>query len=193
MRILLVGRLFLAIIAGYAVVFNSDKVFAQLPTPNPFVVPPLPPSAPPPLRPIVPLPGVPSLAAVPTPAANQIPISAARIFDCSCFGPANPTHWMGRVSAPSYFSAQQAAVSACLAYNENKEPQPPMVSAGQAQAAIPGEPAGIGNGSQLGAASGLVANQAAIASVSRAGQQLPHTVTLPGPQQLQACSRCACD
>jgi hypothetical protein len=51
---------------------------------------------------------------------------------------------MGRVSARSYFGAQQAAVSACLAYNENKQPQPPVVSAGQAQTAISGEPAGEG-------------------------------------------------
>jgi hypothetical protein len=100
---------------------------------------------------------------------------------------------MGRVAAPSYFGAQQAAVSACLAYNENKQPPPPLVSTGQAQSAIPGESAGVGGSSQLGAASGLLANQGAIASVSRAGQQLPQTVTFFGPQQLLACSRCACD
>jgi hypothetical protein len=193
MRIPLVAGLFLAFILGYTVVFHSDNAFAQLPTPNPLVVPPPPPAAPLQLQPIVPLPGIPSLAIVPTPTANQTPISAARIFNCSCFGPSSPTHWMGRVAAPSYFGAQQAAVSACLAYNENKQPPPPLVSTGQAQSAIPGESAGVGGGSQLGAASGLLANQGAIASVSRAGQQVPQTVTFFGPQQLQACSRCACD
>src|SRR5690242_3682970 len=158
MRIPLMAGLFLAFILGYPVVFHSGNAFAQLPTPNSFMVPP------PPLRPIVPLQGVPSLAIVPTPAANQTPISAARIFNCSCFGPSSPTSFMGRVTAPSYFGAQQAAVSACLAYNENKQPQLPEVTTGQGQTAIPGQPAGVGGVSQLGAASGLVANQAAVAS-----------------------------
>jgi hypothetical protein len=99
----------------------------------------------------------------------------------------------GTGSGAELFGAQQAAISACLSYNENKEPQPPLVSAGQAQSAVPGESASSGSSTQLSAASGLVANQAALASALRAGQQLPSTTTFFLPQQLQACSRCACD
>jgi hypothetical protein len=192
MRILSLAGCLLAFLIGY-IGFHPADVFAQLPTPNPLILPPPAPAPPAPLRPIAPLPGIPSLAVVPTPSANVTPVSAGRIFDCSCFGPASPTHWMGRVAAPSYFGAQQAAVSACLAYNQNKEPQPPVVSAGQGQSAIPGQAASSGSATQFSAASGLVANQAALASALRAGQQLPSTTTFFGPQQLQACSRCACD
>jgi hypothetical protein len=180
----------LVLTLGCAVIFHPGSANAQLPTPNPLIVPaPLPPP-PAQLRPIVPLPGIPSLSAIPSPLAVATPISASRIFNCSCFGPASPTHWMGHVTAPSYFSAQQAAVSTCLAYNENKEPQPPEVTAGQSSS---GAAAGTGGVSQSNAVSGLVANQAAVASALSAGQQLPATVSVFAPQQLRACSRCACN
>ncbi|MBV8053984.1 MAG: hypothetical protein JO071_01950 [Deltaproteobacteria bacterium] len=170
---------FLVLAFGYLLVSHPGPVFAQLPAPNPLVVPPLPPPPPAQLRPIVPPQqgGIPSLAVVPTPAVIATPISAARIFNCSCFGQASPTHWMGRVSAPGYFSAQQTAVNTCLAYNRDKEPQPPVVL----------------SGSQLGAVTGLVANQTAVASALSAGQQLPSTVTFFTPQQLRACSHCTCN
>jgi len=180
---------FLIFALGYMLVSHPGTACAQLPKPNPLIVPPLPPPPPAQLRPVVPLPGIPSLAVVPTPAAIATPTSAARIFDCSCSGPASPTHWTGRVAAPSYFSARQAAVSACLAYNQNKEPQPPVVVTGRPTVAG----ASSGGGNLLGAATGLIANQAAVASALSAGQQLPSTVTFFAPQQLRACSRCACD
>jgi hypothetical protein len=190
---------FLVLTFGYVFVSHPGSVCAQLPTPNPLIVPsPLPPP-PPTLAPIAPAQaGIPSLAIVPTPAASATTPSVARIFNCSCFGPASPTHWMGTVTAPSYFNAQQAAVSACLAYNDTKEPQPPEVTTGQAQsgtAAAPatGTAAPATGGSQLSAVTGLVANQAALASALSAGQQLPSTVTFFATQQLRACSRCACD
>jgi hypothetical protein len=182
---------FLVLTFGYVFVSHPGSVYAQLPTPNPLIVPPLPPPPPPQLAPIAPVQGIPSLAAVPTPAVSAPAPSAARVFNCSCFGSASPTHWMGTVSAPSYFNAQQAAVSACLAYNETKQPQPPLVAAGQAQSPIAGVPAT--GGSQLNAVTGLIANQEAVASALSAGQQLPSTTTVFTAQQLRACSRCACD
>ncbi len=183
---------FLVLTLGYVFVSHPGSVCAQLPTPNPLIVPPPLPPPPPQLPPIAPPQGsIPSLAVIPTPAAAAPPTSAARIFDCSCFGPASPTHWMGRVTAPSYFNAQQAAISACLAYNQTKQPQPPLVIAGQSQSPIAGAPA-IG-GSELNAVTGLIANQAAVASALSAGQQLPPTVTFFALQQLRACSHCACD
>jgi hypothetical protein len=178
MKFLSVAAWFLVLALGYVLVSHPGPACAQLPTPNPLIVPPPPPPPPAQLAPIAPLEGgIPSLSVVPTPAAAATPTSVSRTFNCSCFGQASPTHWMGTVAAPGYFSAQQAAVSACLAYNQNKEPQPPVVN----------------TGSQLGAVTGLVANQAALASALSAGQQLPSTVTFLTPQQLRACSHCACN
>lgn len=177
MKFLSLAAWFLVFAFGCVLGFHTGPVCAQLPRPNPLIVPPLPPPPPAQLRPVVPLPGIPPLAVVPTPAAIATPTSAARTFNCSCSGPASPTHWMGTVAAPSYFSAKQSAINACLAYNHDKEPQPPVVNAGN----------------QLGAVTGLIANQAAVASALSAGQQLPSTVTFFAPQQLRACSHCACD
>ena len=95
--------------------------WAQLPAPNPLVVPPLPPSPPaqlpaPVSTAIAPIPlSVPSL-----PAAYSTP--GARMFNCSCFGPGPPTHWMGQVTAASYLSASQTASGACVSYNQGKPP-----------------------------------------------------------------------
>lgn len=153
--------------------------WAQLPAPDPLTAPRAVPSAPAQLAPPVPPQGLPSLAVVPPPRAPA-PTPSVRAFSCSCVGPASPTHWMGRVTAPGYFGARQAAVSACLSYNENREPQPPVVPSGPASSAA-------------SAVSGIVANQAAVVSSLRAGQQLPGSVTLFTPQQLRACSQCTCD
>jgi hypothetical protein len=183
----------LVLTIGCAFVFHPRPVCAQLPTPNPLIVPPTPGPGPAPLRPIAPLPGIPSLVAVPSPAANATPVSASRIFDCSCFGLVGPTHWMGRVTAPSYFAARQSAISACLAYNENKQPQPPVVAAGPSSSTGQGASTSVGSANQSVTGSGLIANQAAVASALSAGQQLPSSVTFFAPQQLRACSRCACD
>ena len=182
----------LALAFGGVFVLHPGPVCAQLPTPNPLIVPAPLPSPPAQLTPIVPPIGIPSLAIVPTPAAIATPTSVSRTFNCSCFGPASPTHWMGHVMAPSYFSAQQAAVSACLAYNDTKEPQPPVVAARTSPSAGAATSASA-TSSGLSAVTGLIANQAAVASALSAGQQLPSTVTFFGPQQLRACSRCACD
>ena len=177
---------------GCMLVCHPGLVCAQLPTPNPLIVPPPLPPPPPTLPPVAaPQGGIPSLAVVPTPAAAATPTSVSRTFNCSCFGPASPTHWIGTVAAPSYFSARQAAVNACLAYNQVKEPQPPVVAAAGESGPTAAAPAtGVGS---LSAVTGLIANQAAVASALSAGQQLPSTVTFFAPEQLRACSRCACD
>jgi hypothetical protein len=180
---------------GGVLVFHPGLVWAQLPTPNPLVVPPLPPPPPPQLAPITPLEaGLPSLTIIPTPSAVSSPTSAERTFNCSCFGPSSPTHWMGTVTAPSYFNAEQSATSACLAYNELKQPQPPLVAtAGTTSAITSSGAAAPASAGGLNAVTGLVANQAAVASALSAGQQLPSTVQNEVPQQLRACARCACD
>jgi len=182
--------LVLATVCGF--VSQPAHVCAQLPTPNPLIVPPPAPPPPAQLAPIAVPVGVPSLAAVPTAAPAATPVSAGRIFNCSCSGSPGPTHWMGTVSAPSYFAARQSAVTTCLAYNVNKEPQPPVVATGSSptSGALPGAP---GTAGSLGAVTGLIANQAAVASALSAGQQLPSTVILLSPQQLRACAHCACD
>jgi hypothetical protein len=182
----------LVLIIACTLVYHPDPGRAQLPTPNPLVVPPPPPPPPAQLRPVVAPQGIPSLAPIPSPVAIATPSSAERTFNCSCFGSGSPTHWMGVVTAPSYFNAQQAAVSTCLAYNRTKEPQPPIVATGASAAA--GGVAGIpGTANQPINTSGLVANQSAVASALSAGQQLPATVTVFAPQQLRACSRCGCN
>ena len=185
---------FAALSVGCVLIFHPARVAAQLPTPNPLVVPPPPPPPPAQLPPIAaPAGGIPSLAIIPTPAVAPPPATTGRMFNCSCFGSPGPTHWMGTLTAPSYFLARQSAVSACLAYNQNKEPQPPVVLSGSSPSSTGGLPGGVGGGGQLGAVTGLIANQAAVASALSAGQQLPSTVTVFAPQQLRSCSRCACD
>jgi len=194
MKVLSVVAWVFVLAFGCILVSHPGPVYAQLPTPNPLIVPPPLPPPPPQLPPVAaPQGGIPSLAVVPTPAAAATPTSVSRTFNCSCFGPASPTHWMGTVAAPGYFNAQQAAVSACLAYNQVKEPQPPIVAAGGASAsATAGAPGAVSAGG-LNAVTGLIANQAAVASAVSAGQQLPSTVTFFAPQQLRACAHCACD
>jgi len=154
-------------------------LWAQLPPPNPLVVPPAAPSPPTQLSPPVPPQGLPSLAVIPSPAASASPVSISRIFNCSCFGPANPTHWMGRVTAPSYFGARQAAVSACLGYNTNKAPvspfMPPRTS--DAFAPVPGMPSGSN----------------AVDAAPNIASARPGTLNFSTAQQLQMCSQCTCD
>ena len=97
----------------------ASVAFAQLPAANPLVVPPLPPGPPaqlpaPVSTAIAPIPiSVPSL-----PAAYSTP--GARMFNCSCSGPGQPTHWMGQVTAAGYLSASQSASGACVSYNQRK-------------------------------------------------------------------------
>ena len=99
----------------------ASVAWAQLPATNPLVVPPLPPSPPAQL----PAPASTAIAPIPIPvpslpAAYSTP--GARLFNCSCWGPGQPTHWMGQVTAASYLSASQSASGACVSYNQGKPP-----------------------------------------------------------------------
>jgi hypothetical protein len=104
-----------------AIVLACEIAWAQLPAPNPLVVPPLPPGPPaqlpaPVTTAIAPIPiAVPSL-----PAAYSTP--GARMFNCSCSGPRQPTRWMGTVTASSYLAASNSASGACSSYNQGRPP-----------------------------------------------------------------------
>jgi len=111
----------IAAMLALAVMLACGAVWAQLPAPNPLVVPPLPPGPPaqlpaPVSTAIAPIPiAVPSL-----PAAYSTP--AARMFNCSCSGTRQPTRWMGTVTASGYLAASQSASGACAAQNQGKPP-----------------------------------------------------------------------
>src|SRR6202167_999594 len=99
----------------------ASVAFAQLPATNPLVVPQLPPSPPAQLPAPVSTAIAPSPLAVPSlPAAASTP--GARLFNCSCYGPAQPTHWMGPVTAASYLAASSSASGACVSFNQGKPP-----------------------------------------------------------------------
>jgi hypothetical protein len=164
--------------------FIRDAVWAQLPPPNPLVVPPAAPSPPTQLSPPVPPQGLPSLAVVPSPAAATSPSPSARVFNCSCFGQGSPTHWMGRVTAPSYFGARQTAVSACLTYNTNKAPEPPLLPLGPSRSSA--------LSAQFASAAPVPAGSQTPGAATVEGQTLPGTLNFSTPQQLQMCSQCTC-
>jgi hypothetical protein len=160
-------------------------VWAHLPPPNPLVVPPAAPSPPTQLSPPVPPQGLPSLAVVPSPAASASPAPSARVFNCSCFGQGSPTHWMGRVTAPSYFGARQSAVSACVAYNTNKAPEPPLLPLGSSRSST--------SSTEFASVAPVPAGAETPGAATVEGQILPGTLNFSTPQQLQMCSQCTCD
>ena len=95
----------IALLALALMLASVCVVRAQLPATNPLVVPPLPPSPPAQLAAPVSTAIAPSPLAVPSlPAAYSTP--GARLFNCSCSGPGQPTHWMGQVTAASYLERQ---------------------------------------------------------------------------------------
>ncbi len=151
-------------------------VWAQLPTPNPFLAPMPPPAAPAQLPAPITTAIAPSLAPVPTPPAAS-PTPSTRNFACSCYGPATHTNWMGQVFAPNYFTARQAALQACLAYNQNRAPESPFLNPNAFGATRP--PAVSG------------AMPPGMASLP--GQPYPGTLNFSTQAQLQNCSNCACD
>jgi hypothetical protein len=129
---------------------------AQLPAPVTTAIAPM----------LAPLPALPT--ATPTP--------SVRAFNCSCFGRATGTHWMGEVTADSYFGARHEAVGACLSYNERREPQ----SAFQNTRASGANSVPILPGADVPGAA------------TQAGQRLPGTLNSSPAQQLQMCSNCFC-
>ena len=111
----------IALLALALMLASVCVVRAQLPATNPLVVPPLPPSPPAQLAAPVSTAIAASPLAVPSlPAAYSTP--GARLFNCSCSGPGQPTHWMGQVTAAGYLSASQSASGACASYTEGKVP-----------------------------------------------------------------------
>jgi hypothetical protein len=169
------------LIVGLCTLRQHDGVWAQLPTPNPYVRPRALPSAPAQLPAPVSTLVAPPLAPVPAPPTPAPPVTA-RVFNCSCFGPGSGTHFMGRVQAPSYFGARQAALSACLSFNERREPQPASIR----QRASSGQ---VGSSSALALPPGFTSPDAAAA----ASQTLPGGLNFSTAAQLQACQTCTCD
>lgn len=179
---------------------------AQLPAPNPLVVPPLPPSPPAQLPApvttavapiVVPIPALPSPYSTP----------GARTFNCSCSGPATATHWMGQVTSASYSGAEQSASGACVAYGQGKPP--PFGTAGGIGAAngfgsLPGasQNAGAANffgspgvASSTGSASSVSALPATTQSLGAANSfGAPQSaLSFTSAEQQRLCSRCVCD
>jgi hypothetical protein len=170
-----------ALIAIAIAMPNRAAVYAQLPPPNPLTAPRAAPSGPAQLAAPVQPQGLPSLTilqALPTAA----PSPSARVFNCSCYGPGNGAHWAGQVASRGYFGARQRAAGACLAYNQSKAPEPPLLPPTNAAqilsgvAGVPSLPLG-----QTSDAAGLLANN------------YPGTLNFSIPGQQQMCSICTCD
>jgi hypothetical protein len=166
---------------------DQAALWAQLPASNPVTAPRALPSAPSQLSPPVPAQGLPSLAVVPSPAAAT-PTPSARVFSCSCFGPGSGTSWMGKVSAPGYFSARQSATGACLAYAA-RTPQSPFISPRLTTTApVPTLPQGFEQGDLAGSPQ--------ILSFATAQQQKAaglRSFTPVSGSPLTACAQCTCD
>ena len=184
----------------------ASVAWAQLPATNPLVVPPLPPGPPAQL----PAPASTAIAPIPIPvpslpAAYSTP--AARVFNCSCWGPGEPVHWMGQVTAAGYHSASQSASGACVSYNQGKPPSY-------------GTAGGIGAGNFFGPLPGVAQNAGAAKSfgfpgVAQSSGSSSSLGSLPGAaqgigggnsfgapsaglnyssaQQQRLCSNCVCD
>jgi hypothetical protein len=155
---------------------NRTMLWAQLPPPNPYLAPAITPSGVPSLSQPAATIGIPTLAVIPTPVAT-VTTTAPRVFNCSCFGPGNGTHFVGTVSATSYFAARQSATSACLSYNELKQPASPF--------------------NYATAYSGLALSPPVAGAYqppdAAAAQVLPGTLNFSSSAQLQMCSRCTCN
>ncbi len=180
--------------------------WAQLPAPNPLVVPPLPPSPP------AQLPAPVSTAVAPIPVAVPTlppPYSAPgpRTFNCSCSGAGSPTRWMGQVTASGYQSASQSASGACAAYYQGKPPS--YAAAGGIGAArffgpLPGAAQNAGAANSFGfpgvaQSSGAANSLGSLPGATQGAGQAnsfgsPQTALgLSSAQQQRLCSHCTCD
>jgi hypothetical protein len=174
--IVLLAAIFTMALAGPR---SLPSLWAQTAT-NPLIAPVPPPAAPAQLPAPVTTAIAPVLAPVPTLAVAS-PTPSPQVFNCSCYGRATPASWMGQVSASGFFAARQAAVGACLSYNERRAPESPLQASGASTTAA-------------GATSVPILPGAAIAgSASAVGQTLPGTLNFSSTQLLQNCSSCVCD
>jgi hypothetical protein len=168
------------VIALLAVMFTQTlgypRILALLwaQTSNPLIMPVPPPAAPSQLPAPVTTAIAPILEPVPTlPAPTPTP--SERVFNCSCYGPAQHTSWMGEVTAQGYFAARKSAVGTCVSYNE-REPQSPLLGMG-ASAAVPP----------------ILPGSAIPGSATQLGHTLPGTLSASAGQPQQMCSECFCD
>ena len=153
------------------------SLWAQSAT-NPLIAPVPPPPAPAQLPAPVTTAIAPVLVPVPAlPTASPTP--SVRAFNCSCFGRATGTHWMGRVNAAGYFAARQSAVGACLSSNEEREPQSPFIATSPVSGFTTSVPA--------------LPGAAPPASAALMGQTLPGALDTAPSEQLEMCSNCVCD
>jgi hypothetical protein len=180
--------------------------WAQLPSPNPLVVPPLPPSPPAQLPAPVSTAIAPILQSIPSPPAPYS-VPGPRTFNCTCSGIGTPTHWMGQVTASGYLSASQSASGACATYYQGKPPS--YGTAGGIGAAnffgsLPGAAQNAGAAKSFGSpgvaqSSGSAASLGSLpGSAQGVGQAnsfgSPQTaLSFSSAQQQRLCSRCVCD
>ena len=162
---------------------STIPVWAQIPAYNNPLIAPVPaPSAPAQLPAPVTTAVAPTLIQVPAPPTPS-PTPVQRAFNCSCFGRATGTHWMGQVSSDSYFDARRAAISACLTYNVDRQPPAPVITLGSGSTTATGASSNVPPlaGAEI---TGLAAQQ---------GLTLPGTLNFSSAEQLQMCSECTCD
>jgi hypothetical protein len=195
-----------ALVPPLILVLELGVGWAQLPAPNPLVVPPLPPSPPGQLPAPVSTALAPSPLAIPSlPLAFSTP--GPRAFNCSCSGLGTPTHWMGQVTAASYLAAEQSTSGTCVASGQGKA-APDYGTAGGIGAAnffgpLPGaaQNAGAANtfgNPGVGASSGASTSLGSLLGTTEGIGQAnsfgsPQTgLSFSSAQQQRLCSRCVC-
>jgi hypothetical protein len=184
----------------------ASVAWAQLPATNPLVVPPLPPGPPAQLPAPVSTAIAPIAIPVPSlPAAYSTP--GARMFNCSCSGPGQPTHWMGQVTAAGYLSASHSASGACVSYNRGRPPSYGTaggIGAGNYFGSLPGAQQNADTAKSFGfpgvaASSG---SSSSLGSLPGAAQGIGAGNSFGAPsaglsfssaQQQRLCSNCVCD
>lgn len=175
----LVGALLLPLLVLVALALprNRTMLWAQLPPPNPNLAPATTPSGVPSLSQPAATIGIPTLAIIRTPVATAT-TTGPRVFNCSCFGPGSGTHFVGRVSATGYFAARQGAISACLSFNQTREPASAFNYASSFAGAAIATPAMAG---------------ANLPPDAAAAPTLPGTLNFSSSAQLRMCSQCTCN
>jgi len=167
--------------------------WAQLPPVNPLVVPAPPPSPPAQLPAPITTAIAPPVLAVPTlPSAYSTP--GPRVFNCSCFGTAVGTRWMGQVTSSSYFNATQSAGGACLAYTQGMHPNIGVaggVGAARRYAPLPGALQTAGAANNYPAVSNGAQNAGGAQNVGAANLYAPAPSVLTSSSAM--CSQCTCD